>query len=64
MSVIPGTWRKSSYSNSTGGDCVEVANTDDHGAAVRDTKNPNLAVLALPSDAWATFLVAVKSAKL
>ncbi|MFI7674658.1 DUF397 domain-containing protein [Actinophytocola sp. NPDC049390] len=31
------TWRKSSFSGSNGGDCVEVANTL---KAVRDSKNP------------------------
>jgi len=30
------TWRKSSYSSSNGGDCVEVANTL---GALRDSKN-------------------------
>jgi hypothetical protein len=31
------TWRKSSFSGSNGGNCVEVANTL---VALRDSKNP------------------------
>ena len=33
-------WRKSSYSGSNGGDCVEVADTARHSRAVRDSKDP------------------------
>lgn len=36
------TWRKSSFSGSNGGDCVEVANTL---SALRDSKNPSGPVL-------------------
>jgi hypothetical protein len=38
------TWRKSSYSNGTGGSCVEVAvltAEDEHDIAVRDSKDPH-----------------------
>ncbi|RKS78898.1 uncharacterized protein DUF397 [Actinomadura pelletieri DSM 43383] len=52
-------WRKSSYSGSTGGDCVEVA--ADHGAkAVRDSKNPEGDVLNLRRDAWAALVTEIK----
>jgi hypothetical protein len=34
------TWRKSSYSGSNGGDCVEIAVLSDDGRAVRDSKDP------------------------
>ncbi|GAA4898951.1 DUF397 domain-containing protein [Streptomonospora salina] len=64
MSVNPDTWRKSSYSNSKGGDCVEVADTADNGAAVRDTKDRDGGHLELPSAEWAAFMRAVKSAEL
>lgn len=37
------TWRKSSFSGSNGGSCVEVANSL---GAVRDSKNPAGPVLA------------------
>ena len=34
------TWRKSSYSNGTGGNCAEVADLP-NGRAVRDSKHPD-----------------------
>ena len=48
-------WFKSSYSAGNGGDCVEVANT---GATmlVRDSKQPNAALLAVPAAQWAAFV--------
>ena len=64
MSVVEGTWKKSSYSNQKGGECVEVAATSDHGAAVRDTRNRSAGHVELSADAWAVFLTAVKSAEL
>ncbi|MFI9228907.1 DUF397 domain-containing protein [Streptomyces rimosus] len=48
-------WFKSSYSDN-GGACIEVATNliTSHGVIpVRDSKNPNGPVLALPVDAWA-----------
>ncbi|MEV4051432.1 DUF397 domain-containing protein [Amycolatopsis sp. NPDC049688] len=48
-------WRKSSYSGGNNGNCVEVAlNTELVG--VRDSKAPTSGELALPAEAWATFL--------
>ena len=38
-------WRKSSYSGGEGGNCVELRSTLD---AVRDSKQPNGAVLLVP----------------
>jgi hypothetical protein len=46
------TWRKASRSGGTGGNCVEVAALPDHGRAVRDSKNPDDAVLLLTADQW------------
>ncbi len=40
------TWRKSSYSSTNGGDCVEVA-TGAPCVAIRDSKNPDGAVLTV-----------------
>jgi hypothetical protein len=53
-------WRKSSYSNSQGGDCVEVAMT---GASVlvRDSKAPESGRLALSPGAWDAFLTGVRN---
>ncbi|WP_030709485.1 DUF397 domain-containing protein [Streptomyces sp. NRRL F-2580] len=55
------TWRKSSYSNSDGGECIEVS--DDFAAVVpvRDSKNPRGPVLVFPSGGWSSFVTAVKS---
>lgn len=55
------TWRKSSYSGSNGGDCVEIAVLADNGRAVRDSKDPGGPVLAFGPEGWRTFTVAVKA---
>ncbi|MBZ9642941.1 DUF397 domain-containing protein [Streptomyces sp. PSKA30] len=47
-------WRKSSYSGSGGGDCVEVA-TAPGTVLVRDSKKQAEAVLAFPQEQWAAF---------
>ena len=46
MDVDPNgaTWRKSSFSNGTGGNCVEVADLRS-GQAVRDSKHPEGPIL-------------------
>lgn len=41
------TWRKSSRSGSSGGSCVELADAK-VGVAVRDSKDPDGAVLLVP----------------
>ncbi|NKZ02668.1 DUF397 domain-containing protein [Actinomadura latina] len=41
------TWRKSRRSGSSGGDCAELADAKD-GVAVRDSKDPDGAVLLVP----------------
>ncbi|MGW2647045.1 DUF397 domain-containing protein [Streptomyces sp. NPDC001393] len=55
-------WRKSSYSNSSGGDCVEVA--DAHPGTVipvRDSKKAQEGpVLLFRPLAWSTFLASLK----
>lgn len=53
------TWRKSSYSGSSGGDCVEVAGLDLDLApriGVRDSKTPGSGSLTLSRTAWSAFL--------
>ncbi|EHN76557.1 DUF397 domain-containing protein [Streptomyces coelicoflavus] len=49
-------WIKSSYSTSSGPDCVEVATPDESHVLVRDSKNPAGPHLALTPPAWAAFL--------
>jgi hypothetical protein len=52
-----GTWRKSTYSDANGGQCVEVADRD--GAIlVRDTAD-RVATLAVAPTAWTTFLASI-----
>lgn len=53
-------WRKSSYSGTQGGNCVEVA---DHGGRmlVRDTKDRQGPVLTFSAEAWRRFAGQVKA---
>ena len=50
----------SSYSNGSGGACVEVADLDD-GHAVRDSKNRAGAVLTVTAAQWSAFTAAVRN---
>ena len=51
-------WRKSTASNTAG--CVEVAIVDGS-VRIRDSANPNGAVLELPPVAWSFFLTRARS---
>jgi Domain of unknown function (DUF397) len=47
-------WRKSSYSDANGGNCVELA--DGYGAVlVRDTTDRDGVTLSFSAEAWAVF---------
>ncbi|WP_151477802.1 DUF397 domain-containing protein [Streptomyces albicerus] len=53
-------WFKSSYSDSEGSDCVEVALTPTT-THIRDTKlTPTSPELAFPAPAWSAFISAVQ----
>jgi hypothetical protein len=52
------TWRKSSYSGSNGGQCVEIAAPGR--VLVRDTEDRAGAVLEFGPDAWREFAAKVK----
>jgi hypothetical protein len=54
------SWRKSSYSGSGGGDCVEVA-ASPGAVRVRDSK-ARAAVLAFPREQWAAFTAYARKA--
>jgi hypothetical protein len=58
------TWRKSSYSGSNGGNCVEVAALPGNVLAVRDSKNPDGPVLTFSRAEWRTFTTALKTGAL
>lgn len=49
-----GVWRKSTYSDGNGGDCVELA-SDTGAILVRDTTNRDGATLAFTAQAWQEF---------
>ncbi|MEU4176308.1 DUF397 domain-containing protein [Streptomyces sp. NPDC026589] len=58
------TWRKSSYSNQDGGQCLEVADGFAPVVPVRDSKNPHGPVLAFAANGWTSFVSAVKDGEL
>jgi Domain of unknown function (DUF397) len=53
------TWRKSSHSNESGGNCVEVADGFAGVVPVRDSKDPEGPALLFTSAAFSTFVAAV-----
>ena len=55
----PLSWQKSSYSGSSGGQCVEVATSGD--VLVRDSKNPDSGRLRFSAKAWREFAIRIKS---
>jgi hypothetical protein len=55
-------WHKSSFSNGSGGNCVESAALPGGGRAVRDSKDRGRGpVLRFTRDEWAAFLAGVKA---
>lgn len=61
---LPGVvWRKSSYSDGEGGNCVEVADVADRrrqGVAIRDSKNRSGPALLVTEEQFTTFLSALR----
>jgi hypothetical protein len=53
-------WRKSSYSGSNGGACVEVASNLTGVVAVRDSKDPVGPNLVFVSGDWRAFVAGVQ----
>ncbi|GAB2987809.1 hypothetical protein GCM10023080_061760 [Streptomyces pseudoechinosporeus] len=60
IDLSPAVWRKSSYSNPDGADCVEVADNLPDFVPVRDSKNIQGPALLFPARAWAPFITALK----
>jgi hypothetical protein len=54
-----GEWRKSSYSDANGGNCVETA-SNSRVVLVRDTTDRDGTMLSVPATAWGTFLAALR----
>ncbi|MET9435172.1 DUF397 domain-containing protein [Streptomyces sp. NPDC006551] len=51
-------WFTSSYSNGSGGECVECAWSDEGGALIRDSKRPRGGIVAVGEEAWRSFVTA------
>lgn len=54
-----GAWRKSSYSGSNGGDCVETA-SDGGVILIRDTADRDGATLTITARAWQDFTATLR----
>ena len=61
MDLTSARWRKSSYSGTTGGNCVEVAQNLPGAVAVRDSKDPDGPKLAFGPDEWLAFTAGVRA---
>lgn len=57
-------WRKSSYSGSEGGSCVEVLDGHPSGVPVRDSKSPHGPALVFAASGWSSFIAAVRTGTL
>jgi Domain of unknown function (DUF397) len=57
-------WRKSSYSGSNGGACVEVAVLPGDSRAVRDSKDPGGPKLRFSREEWRAFTTSIKRGEL
>jgi hypothetical protein len=58
--LMTAAWRKSSYSNKEGGDCVEVADGFPGVVPVRDSKSPDRPALLVPAVSWVAFVGALR----
>ncbi|MFC9951787.1 DUF397 domain-containing protein [Streptomyces prasinus] len=54
-------WRKSTYSNGQGGDCLELADGIPGTVPVRDSKNPTGMTLRFGASAWAAFIDGIRA---
>ncbi|MDX3381182.1 DUF397 domain-containing protein [Streptomyces niveiscabiei] len=54
-------WRRSSYSNTNGGECVEVADHLPNLVPIRDSKNPGGPTLTVPTPVWDAFVRSLKA---
>lgn len=53
-------WRRSTYSNAQGGDCVEVADGVPGAVPVRDSKDVRRGCLTVPLSSWTALTAALK----
>lgn len=59
LDLSSAVWRKSSYSNGQGGNCIEVCQLPGL-VAVRDSKDPNGPALVVTPAAWTLFVEQVR----
>lgn len=57
------TWRKSTYSNGSGGNCVEIAELAGGGRVLRDSKNPDGPKLIFTPGQWRAFTERIRLSK-
>ncbi|WP_329370158.1 DUF397 domain-containing protein [Streptomyces sp. NBC_00669] len=57
-------WRKSSYSGSDQGSCLEVVDGMPGVVPVRDSKDPDGPALVFPADVWSAFVRSVRTGEL
>ncbi|GAA2084918.1 hypothetical protein GCM10009801_46360 [Streptomyces albiaxialis] len=50
------TWRRSSYSDAQGGECVEIGTSPSGLVPVRDSKAPENGTLQFSGAAWSAFI--------
>lgn len=60
MDLSRADWRKSTFSSSNGGQCVEVAHNLPGIVAVRDSKNPHGPALTFTPEDWSAFIAGLK----
>jgi hypothetical protein len=53
-------WRKSTYSGSNGGECVQIADGIPDAVPVRDSKNPHGPALVFQPDTFSRFVQALQ----
>jgi Domain of unknown function (DUF397) len=56
-------WRKSTFSNGSGGNCVEVARNLAGIVAVRDSKQPDGPKLIVQAGEWRAFIARTRQAR-
>ncbi|MFJ2212437.1 DUF397 domain-containing protein [Streptomyces sp. NPDC101062] len=54
-------WRKSSYSNTNGGACVEITEDLPGLVPVRDSKLPHSPIVIIPARSWTAFVTTLKA---
>ncbi|MFE0460852.1 DUF397 domain-containing protein [Kitasatospora sp. NPDC058965] len=55
------SWRKSSYSGTNGGECIEVADGLAGAVPVRDSKDPGGPALTFPAKSFTAFVNSLKA---